>query len=132
VELHWKNVSNPVVFILPNGATQKIYWVKHNGNIWFQKNWEKFAKFLEFSYIVNFEYIGGSYFNISIFGLNSLEIDYSNINFIDEVVNDEINYGGETRKKSAVEVSDDDSDKSLDECEVLIQTQRTKNGKRRS
>jgi hypothetical protein len=56
-----------------------------------------------------------------------LEIDYSNINFIDEVVNDEINYGGETRKNSAVEVSDDDSDKSLDESE--LQTQRK--GKRK-
>jgi hypothetical protein len=113
VGLHWKNVSNPVVFILPNGATQKIYWVKRNGDIWFQKNWEKFAKFLELTYIVKFEYIGGSYFKIEIFGLNSLEIDYSNIKFIDEVVNE------------------DDSDKSLDESELPIQTQRSKNGKRK-
>jgi hypothetical protein len=109
VRLHWKNVSNPVVFILPNGASQKIYWVKHNGDIWFKKNWEKFAKFLELTYIVNFKYIGGSYFKIEIFGLNSLEIDYSNIKFIDE----------------------DDSDKSLDESELPRQTQRSKNGKRK-
>ncbi|WJX16950.1 hypothetical protein P8452_06922 [Trifolium repens] len=131
VELHWKNVSNPVVFILPNGATQKIYWVKHNDNIWFQKNWEKFAKFLKFRFNVYFEYIGGSYFKIEICGVNTLEIDYSNIKFIDEDANDEIN-GVETRKEveEAVEVSDN-SDKSLDEHEIPTQTRRTKNGKRK-
>jgi hypothetical protein len=91
----------------------KKYIRKRNGDIWFQKNWEKFAKFLELTYIVKFEYIGGSYFKIEIFGLNSLEIDYSNIKFIDEVVNE------------------DDSDKSLDESELPIQTQRSKNGKRK-
>jgi hypothetical protein len=132
VELHWKNVSNPVVFILPNGATQKIYWVKRNDDIWFQKNWEKFAKFLKFRFNVYFEYIGGSYFKIEICGVNTLEIDYSNIKFIDEDVNDEIN-GVETRKEveEAIEVSDDDSDKSLDEHEILTQTRKTKNGKRK-
>jgi hypothetical protein len=131
VELHRKNVSNPVVFILPNGATQKIYWVKRNDDIWFQKNWEKFAKFLKFRFNVYFEYIGGSYFKIEICGVNTLEIDYSNIKFIDEDANDEIN-GVETRKEveEAVEVSDD-SDKSLDEHEIPTQTRRTKNGKRK-
>ncbi|CAJ2674184.1 unnamed protein product [Trifolium pratense] len=126
VELHWKSVSNPVVFILPNGATQKIYWVKRNGDIWFQKNWEKFAKFLKFRFKVNFEYIGGSYFKIEIYGVNTLEIDYSNIKFIDEV------NAAENRNEveEAIEVSDD-SDKSLDESELPTQTQRTKNGKRK-
>ncbi|MCH81506.1 B3 DNA-binding domain protein [Trifolium medium] len=123
VELHWKSVSNPVVFILPNGATQEIYWVKRNGDIWFQKNWEKFAKFLEFRYKVNFEYFGGSYFKIEIYGVNTLEIDYSNIKFIDEV-------NGGKEVEEPIEVSDD-SDKSLDESEIPTQTQRIKNGKRK-
>jgi hypothetical protein len=44
-----------------------------------------------FRFKVYFEYIGDSYFKIEISGVNTLEIDYSNIKFIDEDVNDEIN-----------------------------------------
>jgi hypothetical protein len=121
VEKYWKGISNPVVLSLPNGAQQKIFWVKCDGNIWFQKNWEKIAKFLKVGYAVVFKYKGGSYFKVKIFGVNTLEIDYSNIKFIE----DEIFEG-----KEVVEVSDD-SDKSLDEHEIPTQTRRTKNGKRK-
>ncbi|XP_045798385.1 B3 domain-containing transcription factor VRN1-like [Trifolium pratense] len=128
VDKYWKGISNPVVLSLPNGAQQKIFWVKCGGNIWFQKNWEKFAKFLKVGYAVVFKYIGGSYFKVKIFGVNTLEIDYSNIKFIE----DEICEGREV-----VEVNDD-SDKSheifvevSDESDTPTQTQRTKNGKRK-
>jgi hypothetical protein len=149
VEKYWKGISNPVVLSLPNGAQQKIFWVKCDGNIWFQKNWEKIAKFLKVGYAVVFKYKGGSYFKVKIFGVNTLEIDYSNIKFIE----DEIFEG-----KEVVEVSDD-SDKSeisknkkwyeknyngvettkedkefvevSDESDTPTQTQRTKIGKRK-
>jgi hypothetical protein len=108
VEKYWKGISNPVVLSLPNGAQQKIFWVKCDGNIWFQKNWEKIAKFLKVGYAVVFKYKGGSYFKVKIFGVNTLEIDYSNIKFIE----DEICEG-----KEVVEVSDN-SGKNLDESEI--------------
>jgi len=79
VKLHWKNVQNSVVFTLPNGAKQEVFWVERNGDIWFQKNWEKIAKSLILGYVIVFKYKGGSCFKVEIFGCNTLEIDYSNI-----------------------------------------------------
>ncbi|PNX87236.1 B3 DNA-binding domain protein, partial [Trifolium pratense] len=85
VKNHWKEISNPVVLKLPNNDRHKISWVKRDGDIWLQKNWENIAKFLKLGYLVVFKYIGRSYFEVKIFGLNTLEIDYSNITkFIDE------------------------------------------------
>ncbi|RHN78231.1 putative transcription factor B3-Domain family [Medicago truncatula] len=79
VKLHWKNVSNPVAFTLPNGSKQDVFWVEHNGDIWFQKNWETIAKSLIRGHVLVFKYKGGSCFKVEIFGCNTLELDYSNI-----------------------------------------------------
>ncbi|XP_045807642.1 B3 domain-containing transcription factor VRN1-like [Trifolium pratense] len=101
VDKYWKSIPNPVVMTLPNGVQKEIFWIKRDGDVWFQKNWEKMAKFLKFGYVVFFKYMGGSCFKLEILGLNSLEIDYSNIKFIDQVENND--NGAEF-----VEVSDDD------------------------
>ncbi|RHN78229.1 putative transcription factor B3-Domain family [Medicago truncatula] len=122
VEKFWKRISNPIFLQFPNGVQQKIFWVESNGDIWFQKNWENFAKFLKYGYLLTFKYIGGSYFKVKIFGANTLEINYSNIKSVEEVV----------EAKEGVEVSGD-SDKSLGEGEIPLQAQRTiKNGKRKN
>ncbi|PNX75221.1 B3 domain-containing protein [Trifolium pratense] len=83
---YWKGMPNPVVITLPNGVEQELFWVKHDGDIWLQKNWEKIAKFLKFGYLVIFKYIGGVSFKLKIFGIDCLEIDYSKIKFRDEQV----------------------------------------------
>jgi len=121
VEKFWKGISNPIFLKLPNGVQQKIFWVENNGDIWFQKNWENFAKSLKYGNLLTFKYIGGSYFKVKIFGVNALEIDYSNIKSVDE--------GPEATKeaKEIVELSDD----SLDESEKPKQSQMTTNGKRK-
>jgi hypothetical protein len=78
VEKYWDGIPNPVVITLPNGVQQKLFWVKRDGgDVWFHKNWEKIAKFLKFGFVVYFKYMGGSCFELEIFGLNCLEIDYS-------------------------------------------------------
>jgi hypothetical protein len=79
VEKYWEGIPNPVVIRLPNGVQQDLCWVKGDGDIWFRKNSEKIAKFLKFGFVVYFKYMGGSCFELEIFGLNCLEIDYSNI-----------------------------------------------------
>jgi hypothetical protein len=83
VQKYWKGIKNPVVIIIPNGVQEKLFWVKRDGDVWFQKNWEKISKLLKFGYIVFFKYLGGSCFKLEIFGLNCLEIDYSK--FVDQV-----------------------------------------------
>ncbi|GAU43027.1 hypothetical protein TSUD_12820 [Trifolium subterraneum] len=125
VEKHWKGIPNPAVITFPNGIQQKLFWVKHDGDIWFQKNWEKIAKFLKFGYVVLFKYMGGSCFQLEIFGLNSLEIDYSIV--IDQV----------KREAEFEEVSDDITEqifsrsKFVDETNVAGTSQRRKRGTKR-
>jgi hypothetical protein len=72
VDKYWKAMPNPAVITLPNGFQQ-------DGEISFQKNWEKIAKFLKSDYAVVFK--------LKIFGHNYLEIYYSK--FIDEVTKDD-------------------------------------------
>jgi len=106
VENFWKRISNPIFLQFPNGVQQEIFWVESNGDIWFQKNWESFAKFLKYGYLLTFKYICGSYFKVKIFGANTLEINYSNIKSVEEVVE------ASEKAKEGVEVSGD-CDKSL-------------------
>ncbi|XP_050889720.1 B3 domain-containing transcription factor VRN1-like [Lathyrus oleraceus] len=123
---YWKAISNPVFLILPNGVEHKVFWVEHDSDIWFQKNWEKLAKFLKDNYFLTFKYIGQSYFKVNIYDTSSLEIDYSRIKFVSEV--------GEGIKEAEeiIEVNDN-RDKSLDESEPSMQVQMTKvNGKRKT
>jgi hypothetical protein len=121
VEKHWKGISNPVVLKLPNnGARQEIYWEKRDDGIWLRKNWEKIAKFLKLGYLVVFNYIGRSVFEFKIFGLNTLEIDYSNITkFIDESCE---------AREVIIDVSEDDSDNDMNGVGT---SQRRKTSKRK-
>ncbi|XP_058759764.1 B3 domain-containing protein REM23-like isoform X2 [Vicia villosa] len=108
VKKYWKGTSNPIFFRLPNGVQHKIFWEERDGDVWFQKNWKDFAKCLKYGDILTFKHTGGAYFKVKIFGRNSLEINYSNIKCLDEVV-----------------------DLSDDESEERTQTQKRKNGKRK-
>jgi hypothetical protein len=87
VEKYWKGIPNPVVITLPNGIQQELFWVKRDGDVLFRKNWKKIVKLLKFGYVVVFKYVGGSCFQLEIFGTNCVEIDYSK--FIDEQIKKE-------------------------------------------
>ncbi|GAU50626.1 hypothetical protein TSUD_12670 [Trifolium subterraneum] len=119
VEKHWKGIPNPVVIKLPNGVDKKLFWVKHDGDIWFQKNWDKIAKYLKFGYVVVFKYMGGSCFQLEIFGLNALEIDYSI--FIDQVKRQV-----EFDEDESDEDESDDEESDEDEYEIMKQKRTTK------
>jgi len=151
VEKYWKGISNPIFLKFPNGVEQKIFWVESNGDIWFQKNWESFAKPFKYGYLLTFKFIGGSYFKVKIFGANTLEINYSNIKSVDEGAEDteegkerdessddevtkEAQESDESSDEEAIEEgeeSDEESNESSDEVETPNQTQRTRNGKRK-
>ncbi|GAU51598.1 hypothetical protein TSUD_12650 [Trifolium subterraneum] len=138
VEKHWKSIPNPAVITFPNGIQQKLFWVKLEGDIWFQKNWEKIAKFLKFGYVVVFKYMGGSCFQLEIFGLNSLEIDYSI--FIDQVKREaefeEVSDDTVTDKWYLIPVTDTTEQKFsrtkfVDETNAACTSQRRKRGTKR-
>lgn len=126
MEKYWKGISNPVLLILPNGVEHKVYWVEREGDIWFQKNWEKLAKFLKCNYFLTFKFICKSHFKVKIYDTSTLEIDYSRIKFVSEV--DE----GVKEAEGIIEVSDN-RDNSLDESEPSKPIQMTKvYGKRKT
>ena len=148
VEKYWKGISNPIFLKFPNGVEQKIFWVESNGDIWFQKNWESFAKFFKYGYLLTFKFIGGSYFKVKIFGANTLEINYANIKSVDECAeakeegkesdaeateeNEESDESSdEEATKECEERNEISDDESLDEVEMPKQVQRTRNGKRK-
>jgi len=130
VEKYWKGISNPIFLKFPNGVQQEIFWVESNGDIWFQKNWESFAKFLKYGYLLTFKFIGGSYFKVKIFGANTLEINYANIKSFDEGAED-TEEGIESDESGDDEESVEVGDESSDEVEIPKQAQRTRNGKRK-
>ncbi|CAJ2664498.1 unnamed protein product [Trifolium pratense] len=122
VEKFWKGISNPIFLRFPNGVQQEIFWVKKsNSEIWFQKNWDQFAKSLKYGNLLTFKYIGESCFKVKIFCANALEINYSNIKSI--VDEEQVVEAAEKEAKEIVEVSD--------ESEIYMQAQRIGNCKRK-
>ncbi|KAL2604950.1 hypothetical protein AAZV13_09G095200 [Glycine max] len=72
------NLSNPVFLKPPDGIEWKIFWTKHDGDIWFQKGWKEFATYYSLShkYLVLFKYQETSHLEVHIFDQSALEVDY--------------------------------------------------------
>ncbi|RDX75558.1 B3 domain-containing transcription factor VRN1, partial [Mucuna pruriens] len=89
-------MSNPVFLKLPDGAEWKIYWTKHDGEIWFQRGWKDFATHysLDHGHLLFFEYEGTSHFVVHIFDNSSVEVDYPS-------------HGTHDGKDNLVQISDD-------------------------
>ncbi|KAK7310188.1 hypothetical protein RJT34_07527 [Clitoria ternatea] len=71
-------MSNPVLLKLPDGTEWKINWRKIDDGIWFQKGWKEFATYysLGHGHLLLFEYKRTSHFDVKIFDISALEIDY--------------------------------------------------------
>jgi hypothetical protein len=83
VEGYWKEVSNPISLILPNGSDCKMYWVQCGDDIWLQ-NWKRFSRSLRCGDLLVFQYKGGSDFHVIILDDSKLEIDYSSMRCNDD------------------------------------------------
>ncbi|TKY69301.1 B3 domain-containing transcription factor VRN1 [Spatholobus suberectus] len=93
---HGDGMSNPVFLKPPDGTEWKIYWTKHDGEIWFQKGWKEFATYysLDHGHLLFFEYEGTPHFDVHIFDNSALEIDYPS-------------HGTHDGKDNHVQISDD-------------------------
>ncbi|KAE9605233.1 putative transcription factor B3-Domain family [Lupinus albus] len=71
-------LSNPVLLKPPDGTEWKVYWTKHVADIWFQKGWKEFATYysLDYGHLLLFKYEETSHFNVHIFDMSTLEINY--------------------------------------------------------
>jgi len=114
VERHWKDVSNPISLILPNGSEFKMNWVQRGDDIWLQ-NWKRFAWSLRCGDLLVFQYKGGSDFHVIILDDSSLEIDYSCMRCNDD-----------QEAKDSDDDDDDDDDDDYDCVEVLNDGENTR------
>ncbi|KAK7273649.1 hypothetical protein RIF29_14707 [Crotalaria pallida] len=71
-------MSNPVFLKPPDGTEWKVYWMKHDDEIQFQKGWKEFAKYysLDHGHMVMFKYEATFHFYVNIFDTSATEIGY--------------------------------------------------------
>ncbi|TKY46554.1 B3 domain-containing transcription factor VRN1 [Spatholobus suberectus] len=98
-------MSIPVFLKTPDDTGWKMYWTKHDDEIWFQKGWKEFATYysLDHGHLLFFEYQGTFHFDVHIFNNGALEIDYPSHGTHDGI-----------EKDSLVQISND-SVENLDE-----------------
>ncbi|KAL2575882.1 hypothetical protein AAZV13_16G042500 [Glycine max] len=78
VEKYGEGLPNALFLKTPNGTEWNFNLEKHDGKIWFQKGWKEFAEYhsLAHGHLLVFRRHGTSHFQVHIFDLSSLEIDY--------------------------------------------------------
>lgn len=111
-------ISDPVFLNLPDNTEWKIYWTKHEGEIWFREGWKEFATryFLDHGDLVLFKYVGISRFDVHIFDKSAVEIDYrshfTHDNPVDsvETLDEQCDDGTDN-----IVYNSDDSEENLDE-----------------
>ncbi|MED6151620.1 hypothetical protein PIB30_084198 [Stylosanthes scabra] len=72
------DVRNPVYLKPPDGTQWKIDWTNHDGEILFENGWKEFAAYysLHDGHLLWFEFKETSLFEVHIFDMSGLEIDY--------------------------------------------------------
>ena len=82
-------MANPVFLKPPDGTEWKVDWTNHDGGILFEKGWKEFATYysLDHGHLMLFEYKETSHFEVHIFGMSGLEIDYP---FHDQISDDSV------------------------------------------
>ncbi|KAI9121840.1 hypothetical protein K1719_007230 [Acacia pycnantha] len=85
-------LSNPVSLKPPDGKEWKVHLKTHDNEVWFQEGWKEFACFysLDEGHLILFKYEGTSQFDVHLFDMSALEIDYPSSsnknNLIDDTV----------------------------------------------
>ncbi|KAK4271072.1 hypothetical protein QN277_019818 [Acacia crassicarpa] len=71
-------LSNPVLLKPPDGKEWKVHLKTHDNEVWFQEGWNEFARFysLDEGHLILFKYEGTSWFDVHLFDMSALEIDY--------------------------------------------------------
>ncbi|KAK7339009.1 hypothetical protein VNO77_19648 [Canavalia gladiata] len=78
VEKYGEGLPNTLFLKPPNGAEWKLNLEKREGKIWFQKGWKEFAEHhsVAHGHLLVFRCEGTSHFQVHIFDMSGLEIDY--------------------------------------------------------
>ncbi|XP_027335228.1 B3 domain-containing transcription factor VRN1-like [Abrus precatorius] len=78
VEKHGEALPSTIFLKPPNGTEWKLNLVKRDDKIWFQKGWKEFAEYhsLGHGHLLVFRYERTSHFQVQIFDMSALEINY--------------------------------------------------------
>ncbi|WOG84933.1 hypothetical protein DCAR_0104118 [Daucus carota subsp. sativus] len=73
-----KNLKDSIMLNVPGGLEWPVDLERQKAKVWLQNGWPKFADCysISFGYLLVFEYMGDSKFQVFIFDPSSLEIDY--------------------------------------------------------
>ncbi|XP_057437391.1 B3 domain-containing transcription factor VRN1-like isoform X2 [Lotus japonicus] len=79
VEKYEEGLPKTMFLKPPNGKDWKLNLVKLDGNMWFQKGWKEFAEHhsLAHGHLLVFKYQRTSHFQVQIFDMSALEINYN-------------------------------------------------------
>ncbi|KAI9118767.1 hypothetical protein K1719_010212 [Acacia pycnantha] len=71
-------LSNPVLLKPPDGKEWKVHLKTHDNEVWFQQGCKEFVGFysLDEGHLILFKYEGTSRFDVHLFDMSQLEIDY--------------------------------------------------------
>ncbi|CAJ1977623.1 unnamed protein product [Sphenostylis stenocarpa] len=74
----WEGMSNPVLFVLPNGDKWEMKWKKSKADLWLVDDWKKFAEFysLDLEHQLVCKYLGKSQLEVAILDQSGGEIFY--------------------------------------------------------
>ncbi|OIW01329.1 hypothetical protein TanjilG_10490 [Lupinus angustifolius] len=77
-EKYGEGLPKTIILKAPNDEEWEVNLVKHDGKIWFHKGWKEFAEYhsLEEGHFVVFKYEKSSNFEVFIFDMSALEMDY--------------------------------------------------------
>ncbi|XP_050220094.1 B3 domain-containing transcription factor VRN1-like isoform X2 [Mercurialis annua] len=101
VRLYGNDLPNSVFLTVPTGAKWKLALVKSDGEVWFQEGWLEFVKYYSLAHgsLLVFEYNQTNYeFNVTIFDMSTLEIDYP-LNITTDRDNEETNLEKELQEQ---------------------------------
>ncbi|KAK7395502.1 hypothetical protein VNO78_16061 [Psophocarpus tetragonolobus] len=78
VKKYGEGLPNTLFFKTPNGAEWRLKLEKHDGKIWFQEGWKEFADYhsLVHGHLLLFKWERTSHFQVHIFDLSAVEINY--------------------------------------------------------
>ncbi|XP_037493980.1 B3 domain-containing transcription factor VRN1 isoform X2 [Jatropha curcas] len=78
IRKYGNDLTSPAILKVPCGAVWKVELLKGDDEVWFEKGWGEFAKYysLEYGYLLVFQYMGQSNFQVVILDKSAVEIQY--------------------------------------------------------
>lgn len=102
-DLHGNDLNDRIFLKVPSGLVWSVDLERRTNRVWLQNGWPKFANHYSIrgGYMLLFNYLGDSQFEVSIFDSSAVQIDYSLYDIDDSTRTDVIRPRRMTRASSS-------------------------------